>query len=131
MNARKVERSTELLGRALDRFGEILDRNDLDHDVHRDAAIQRFEFTYELFWKTLKARFEADGRGVGNSPRAVLRAAYQAGWFDDEAAVDAMLEDRNRTTHAYDETFADEVFVRLPRYHRVMRAVFDAAGGWA
>jgi uncharacterized protein len=43
------------LGDALDRFQEVMGRPDLAYDecIH-NAAIQRFEFVTELFWKALK-----------------------------------------------------------------------------
>lgn len=42
----------------------------------RDATIQRFEFTYELAWKTLKAYFASQDITV-LSPKETLQTAYQ------------------------------------------------------
>jgi Nucleotidyltransferase substrate binding protein like len=41
-------------------------------DIVRDAAIQRFEFTFELVWKTLQLYLEHEGLESGG-PRAVLK----------------------------------------------------------
>ena len=130
MSERKAEEATRKLGDALRRFGEVLDAHGADADILRDAAIQRFEFTYELFWKAVKARFEANGRAVGGSPRAVLAAAYGAGWFDDEQVFERMMKDRNLTVHTYDEAVARAVAERLPDYHEAMRRAFAQRDAW-
>lgn len=43
----------ERLGNAKDRLVELVKIAELDM-VHRDALVQRFEFTFELYRKTLK-----------------------------------------------------------------------------
>jgi nucleotidyltransferase substrate binding protein (TIGR01987 family) len=45
-------------------------------DVVRDGMIQRFEFTYELAWKTMKEYLEDLGIPDKNSPKAVIKEAY-------------------------------------------------------
>lgn len=67
-----LDRLVRDLTAALDRLGEAL--REPKSDIVRDAAIQRFEFSFELFWKALKARAENDGLRVV-SPREALRAA--------------------------------------------------------
>jgi hypothetical protein len=42
-------------------------------DIVRDAAIQRFEFTFELVWKTLQLYLEHEGFESAG-PRAVLKS---------------------------------------------------------
>ena len=44
-------------------------------DIVRDAAIQRFEFTFELVWKTLQLYLEHEGL-ESSGPRAVLKRAF-------------------------------------------------------
>ena len=44
----------------------------------RDSSIQRFEFTFELFWKSLKAYAEESGLEAF-SPRDSIRIAFQLG----------------------------------------------------
>ena len=104
---------------ALERLGEAL--REPKTDIVRDAAIQRFEFSFELFWKALKLRAEAEGLRVF-SPRESLRAAFQLGLLEDDEQVFRMLEDRNRTSHLDNAVMAEDVFSRLPAYHALMSA---------
>ena len=62
-------------------------------------------------------------RAAARSPREALRASYRLGWVDDEALWLRMLDDRNRTSHSYNEAVADEIFSRLPEYVAALRAL--------
>jgi nucleotidyltransferase substrate binding protein (TIGR01987 family) len=115
-----LDRLREDLAAALARLGEALDKP--KDDIVRDAAIQRFEFSFELFWKALKARAESEGLRVA-SPREALRAAFQLRLLDDDERVFQMLEDRNRTSHLYNAVMAEDVFSRIPGYHALMTHV--------
>ena len=66
------------LGRALDRFGEMLARDASSDRIVRDAAIHRFEFSIEVFWRVVQAALRREGIAVV-SPRATARAAYAQG----------------------------------------------------
>jgi nucleotidyltransferase substrate binding protein (TIGR01987 family) len=79
----------------------------------RDSAIQRFEFTYELAWKTLKAHMEMQGLQV-YSPRDSMRAAFQLGVIEDDPLWLETILLRNRTTHTYNEEVAEEIYAALP-----------------
>ena len=50
--------------------------------------------------------------GPINSPRAVLRQAYAEGMIQDDAWL-TMLDDRNMTSHVYDDATAAEIFARI------------------
>lgn len=106
------------LGSALDRLDDVL-RQPFDEYI-RDSAIQRFEFTFELFWKTLKTRCAIDGIVV-HSPRESLRGAFSLGLFEDDGRALAMLEDRNRTSHTYNVETAEDIYSRLEDHARLMR----------
>ena len=87
----------------------------------RDAAIQRFEFTFELAWKSASACVRTEGLDA-RSPREAFRVAHRLGWVDDDALWLRMLDDRNRTSHSYNEAVAEEIFSRLPEYAAALRA---------
>lgn len=94
---------------ALQRLTEGLNKYNDQDDLSRDGLIQRFEFTFELAWKTLKALFEAEGLMGLNSPKSVLKEAFTADLINDEDVWLKMLYDRNTTVHIYSEKLAKEI----------------------
>ena len=78
--------------------------------LYRDGLIQRFEFTVELAWKSLREYLEDQGVVLAVvSPRAVLKEAYAAGVIDDADMWNAIISARNITSHVYDEATATEI----------------------
>jgi len=123
------------LGRALARLDDALaitpsgapDRGlPFPADIVRDAAIQRFEFSFELAWKALAAWLVEGLSPAPTSPRAVIREAYRQRLLTDEARWITLLLDRNLTSHTYREATAQEVFARLPAHAALLRELFDA-----
>ena len=94
---------------AFDRLNEGILKFDKTNDLLRDGLIQRFEFTFELAWKTLKVIFEEEGLTGLNSPKTVLREAFSAGLIKDDEVWLMMLNDRNTTSHIYSEKLAADI----------------------
>ena len=85
-----------------------------DDSLYRDGLIQRFEFTVELAWKSLKEYLEDQGIALAMaSPRSVLKDAYAAGAILDAEVWDEIIRSRNVTSHVYDEQTAIEVADRV------------------
>lgn len=82
-------------------------------DLFRDGLIQRFEFTYELAWKTLKEYLESIGIVDRNSPKAVMKEAFVQKLIEEEDTWLLMLKDRNYTAHVYNEELALEIAKRI------------------
>ena len=123
MSERLRER-LEGFGRALDRLDEAL-AVPADASLALDGTLQRFEFTFELAWKTLKDALEKEGVEA-RTPREVLREAYGAGWLDDEEAWIDMLRDRSLSSHVYSEEAAAEIYARVRENAPVLRAAWTA-----
>lgn len=84
--------------------------------LYRDGLIQRFEFTVELAWKSLKEYLEDQGAVLGiTSPRGVLKEAYAAGVITDAETWNRIIEARNITSHVYDEKTAQTVADQIAR----------------
>ena len=63
------------------------------------------------------------------TPREAIQKAYQAKWLNDEQLWIQMLQDRNRTSHVYEEEIAQEIFSRVPQYYEIMsQALADIEG---
>ena len=82
-------------------------------DIVRDGVIQRFEFCTELAWKTMREYLLDQGYVEINSPKAMMRQAYADGLIRDENAWISLLNDRNITSHIYDEGTAQRVYERI------------------
>lgn len=78
--------------------------------LYRDGLIQRFEFTVELAWKSIREYLEDQGSVFAViSPRSVLKEAYAAGIIDNGELWDSIIAARNLTSHVYDETTAIDI----------------------
>ncbi|HLC40549.1 MAG TPA: nucleotidyltransferase substrate binding protein [Methylomirabilota bacterium] len=102
-----------LFERALSRLVEALAKP--EDPIVRDACIQRFEFTFEMAWKALQRYALAEGIECV-SPRDCFRVGFRLGLIDRDEQWMAMVEDRNRTSHAYDEDSAKAIYRALPGY---------------
>ena len=73
------------------------------NQLEREGVIQRFEYTFELAWNTLKDRLEYDGIAFQSvTPRSVIRQAFQSGLIENGETWLDMLTDRNLSSHTYD-----------------------------
>lgn len=108
--------SFDTLGRAVDRLQDVLQHSEIDNiEYLRDATIQRFEFTIELFWKVLK-KILAYEKIETSTPRDTLSKAYQYHLIQNEDVWLSMLDDRNNTSHAYKEKEAKIIFEHIKHY---------------
>ena len=81
-------------------------------ELEEDGVIQRFEFTFEAFWKALKILLSEKGINT-LAPRDAFKAGFKLEWLDDEEVFLNMLRDRNKTSHIYDEKTSRKIFSRI------------------
>ena len=94
---RNFSRAYTLLREAMER--DVSELNELE----REGVIQRFEYTFELAWNTLKDRVEYGGIVLTEAtPRNVIRQAFAARLIADAEIWMDMLTDRNLMSHTYD-----------------------------
>lgn len=92
-------------------------------EIERDAAIQRFEYTFEALWKAAAAVL-LQGYGVRlASPKPVIRACRENHLLSDEEAALAlaMADARNLTSHTYHPAIAEAIAEKIPLYRLLMR----------
>jgi nucleotidyltransferase substrate binding protein (TIGR01987 family) len=93
--------------------------------LEREGLIQRFEYTFELAWKTLKDYLE--GKGVeAPYPRDVIKEAFRSGLVTDGDVWMEMLENRNVMSHTYDEKMFESVLSSVrERYFPVLDELME------
>jgi len=81
-----------------------------------EGIAQRFEFTFELAWKTLKDYLENSGIVLPQiTPKEVIKQAFAAKLIGDGQTWIDMLAERNALSHTYD-------FSRLQRAIEAIRS---------
>ena len=94
MDIQRLREKLEDFSKALNRLKEALERDQSD-DIVLDAVIQRFEFTYELSWKLIKAYMSYSGIADVKTPRQAFKEAFAAGLIEEGDVWLEMLDDRN------------------------------------
>jgi nucleotidyltransferase substrate binding protein (TIGR01987 family) len=105
---------------ALDRFISSIEREDEIKnegfgDIYLDLTVKRFEFTYEMSWKALKRYLDFVGMDVKN-PRATFKEAYLQEIIDEENIWLDMIEQRNLSSHIYDEYEISDIVNKVELY---------------
>lgn len=107
-----LDRAFCLLREALERKPETLSL------LEKQGVIQRFEFTLELAWKTLKDYLENSGLTISPvTPREVIKQAFAAKIIPDGQVWIDMIDHRNMLSHTYDcSVFESAVTAIATRY---------------
>jgi len=85
-------------------------------DIIRDATIQRFEYTFELVWKTLRRYLQLNSNIREFNLKEIFREAGKQGLIGKVEAWFNYLESRNLTSHTYYEEIAEKVYKVAKRF---------------
>ena len=78
-------------------------------ELEKEGMIQRFEYTFELAWKTLQDLLRSKGYLDVSGPNPVLAQAFQDGYFTDGEGWREMNKSRNLTSHTYNSELAESI----------------------
>ena len=104
---KQLEKVFENLKIIIDAYENEEDR--IIKDVLRDSIIQRFEFVTELSWKLMKKYLDENLVLEVYSPRSVIKESYKQDLIENGELWLDILEDRNLTSHTYDENTANRI----------------------
>jgi nucleotidyltransferase substrate binding protein (TIGR01987 family) len=118
------DRALSLLNDALSRGPSALNQ------LEKEGAVQRFEYTLELAWKTVKDYLEQSGVVLSAvTPRQVIKDAFAARILDDGQTWIDMIDHRNLLSHTYDAAkFEEAVDAIHGRYLAAFAQVRDLLG---
>ncbi len=101
--------------------------NSLEQELNeyiQDSVIQRFEFTFELLWKTLKIYLLIQGFDE-KTPRWVLKKSFEISLIEDIDLFIDMIDIRNLTSHTYNEELAEDVYEFIKKNHKEIWKVIE------
>ncbi|MCO4785247.1 MAG: nucleotidyltransferase substrate binding protein [Marinomonas atlantica] len=93
-------------------------------NIEKQGSIQAFEFTYELAWNVLRDYLVWQGAETISGSRDAIREGYKRELISDGHAWLAMLQDRNRTVHTYNEATANQIIENLRSSYALLFAEF-------
>lgn len=120
-----LKKKITIARKAFETLQEVL--NEPYSKISRDAAIQRFEYTVEAVWKCLQL-FLKEREGIEcYSPKACFREAGSVGLLDEDETIKAleMIDDRNLTSHTYQEQLAERIYNRLSGHVKILGKLLD------
>ena len=92
--------------------------------TYQTSAVQLFEITYEIAWKTLQKVLKSIGIDVRYS-KDTFREAFKIGLIKDPEAWFDFLTIRNETVHSYDSDILEEIFEVLPDFIKEIESLID------
>lgn len=106
----------ENFNRAYNLLSQVFDDSKIEDlsMLEQEGVIQRFEYTYELAWKTLKDYLEYGGINISEiTARNVFKEAYSAGIIKNESVFVDMMLSRNFLSHTYDYSKFRDIIVKV------------------
>lgn len=108
---RFIERKQDLEN-ATNRLKEALKQE--ENDIVIDGVLHRYEFTFELAWKTLKDYLEYLGISMNTgSPREVIKESFAHNLISDGEIWIKMMLARNSLSHLYDEETSRKIYAAI------------------
>lgn len=104
--------------RAYNLLNCALEENDIDDlsNLEQEGVIQRFEYTYELAWKTLKDYLEYNGVNITEiTARSVFKEAYSSGIIKNSEIFIDMMFSRNLLSHTYDFNKFRDILIKVKK----------------
>jgi nucleotidyltransferase substrate binding protein (TIGR01987 family) len=86
-------------------------------DLEREGMIQRFEYTYELAWNTIKDFYEYQGDKDIQGSWDAIRLAFERGLIQEGEIWMKMIDNRQRTSHTYNKETAEEIAELIREYY--------------
>lgn len=123
----KLEANLSQFKKAINRLEDVLKQE--KNEFMRDSAIQRFEFTFDLVWKTIKTYLEENKGVICKSPKGCFKDAYEQGIIEYDEFWMEMTDARNRTVHTYEEIIAEEIYDLLPKTLKYFQDLLDKLKG--
>ncbi|HBX50260.1 MAG: nucleotidyltransferase [Bacteroidetes bacterium RIFOXYB2_FULL_35_7] len=97
--------------KVLNKLADVVNKMQFDSltELEKEGLIKRFEYTFELAWKTLQDLLKAKGYMDIAGPNATLTQAFADGYISDAEGWRKMKKSRELTSHVYDDETAKSI----------------------
>lgn len=115
----KLTTAVEIVKLSIKQGSEIGDVEELQ----REGLIRRFEYTHELAWNVMADYAKWQGYQDIKGSRDAIRYALEKRLIDSKEWMNT-INDRNRTSHTYNETTANEIIVDIVKSYYALFVAF-------
>ena len=95
-------------------------------ELEMEGLIQRFEYTFELVWKTLQDLFKYKGYEFVQGPNGTLQKAFEDNMITDHDGWRRMAKARVTTSHTYNEGDAIEIVRKIYEEYSLLLKQLDS-----
>jgi nucleotidyltransferase substrate binding protein (TIGR01987 family) len=82
-------------------------------EIIKEGLIQRFEYTHELGWNTMKEFAEHQGNNNVKGSRDATREGFKINLITDGHVWMDMIDSRNSTSHTYNDDTAQMIYKKI------------------
>jgi|SRR5579863_1003593 len=117
------------LHNGIERYKKSLSQKESDSDYFRDALIQRFEYSIDTLWKFLKIYLQEKLHipMEFNAPKVIIEECLNTNVINntEHRMLLKCLNNRNETSHAYNEAVAQEIILEIPDLYVTMHTILE------
>jgi nucleotidyltransferase substrate binding protein (TIGR01987 family) len=121
------KKAIQSIKKLLEKIDELKEKNTIMELVTQEALIKRFEYSVDTLWKYLKLYLQIKHGIEQKSPKTVFKEALRIELISEEQAKQAleMVDDRNLTSHTYNEELAQEIVEAIPKHYKLMNEIIE------
>ena len=110
MELKKLQRQILLFEKANNSLQKVFVEQENFSELEKDWVIQRFEYTIEISWKTLKKVLEYEQLNFTPAPKEIIRESYKLDYINSLELWDEFLDIRNQMSHVYSDYYSKDNF---------------------
>jgi len=102
--------------------------DELAKEMAQESIIKRFEYSIDTLWKYLKLYLLIKHGVEQKSPKQVFKECFRVGLITEDQTTQAleMIDDRNLTSHTYNEAIAEEIATTIPSHFELMNHIIES-----
>lgn len=96
-------------------------------NLEKQGLIQAFEFTHELYWKTVKDFFEEKGMPTIYGSKDATREAFNNSLISNGEDWMEMIESRNLSSHTYNQEISEDIVQKILKVYYKLFVQFKSS----
>ena len=110
MELKRLQKQILLFEKANNTLQNVFKEKKDFSELEKDWVIQRFEYTIEIWWKTLKKVLEYEKLNFTPAPKEIIKESYKLDYIDSLELWNEFLDIRNQMSHIYSDFYSKDNF---------------------